>query len=448
MGSIINKMKRVFKEPESIIVWIGKRSSIVPDSFYLRCAYKHYIGKTLNLDNTTTFNEKLQWLKLHDRKDIYKIMVDKYEAKKYVASIIGDEYIIPTLGVWDSVEEIDFTSLPAQFVLKCTHDSGGVIICKDKNKFDFESAKRKLKHNLKKNFYLGGREWPYKGIKPRIIAEEYMEDKSTGELRDYKFFTFNSSAKALFSASDRQNEYEDTKFVFSDLDFKHLDVRNGHPFATKENKKPETFEQMRKAAEILSKGIPNLRVDFYEVSSRMYFGELTFYQNSGLVPIEPPEWDKTLGDWLVLPDDVGGVLIRGNGYCFWLHQEEYRGLTDYKVHCFNGKPLVILVCKNRFSMEGMEEDFFSANWEHLSVSRPNHLNSSVEEKKPAMLDKMLEISKELSKECPFLRVDFYLSNSKLYVGELTFYPASGFEAFVPNEYDITLGNMLDVRNTI
>jgi hypothetical protein len=306
MNQFLRKIGRAIREPESIIVWIGKRSAIIPDTLYLKCAYRHYIGKTLNLNDPVTFNEKLQWLKLHDRKDIYKTMVDKYEAKKYVASIIGDEYIIPTLGVWDTVNEIDFSTLPNRFVLKCTHDSGGVIICKDKNKFDFALAKRKLARNLRKNFYLGGREWPYKGIKPRIIAEEYMEDESTGELRDYKFFTFNSTAKALFIASDRQNENEETKFDFFDMEFKHLDVRNGHPFATKEIKKPETFEQMRKAAEILSKGIPHLRVDFYEVNGKMYFGELTFYQNSGLVPIEPPEWDKTLGEWLVLPDDVGG----------------------------------------------------------------------------------------------------------------------------------------------
>ena len=292
----------------------GKRSLVnaytlrfLPDKTFLKIKYKRAMKKKLNLKNPTTYNEKLQWLKLqwlklHDRKPIYTDMVDKYEAKKYVAERIGEEYIIKTLGVWNSFDEIDFDALPERFVLKCTHDSGGLVIVKDKSKLDKESAKEKISECLKRKFYYAGREWPYKNVKPRIIAEEYMEDSKTAELRDYKFFTFGGVAKALFIASERQKEDEETKFDFFDMDYNHLPVKNGHPNAAVPPEKPATFEKMRELAEKLSEGIPHLRVDFYEVDGKIYFGELTFSHWSGMVPFEPEEWDKTFGDWIKLPN--------------------------------------------------------------------------------------------------------------------------------------------------
>lgn len=263
------------------------------------------MGYPLDLDNPKTFNEKIQWLKLYDRRPEYTTMVDKYEVKKYVGSLIGEDYIIPTLGVWDRVEDIDFDSLPNQFVLKCTHDSGGISICRDKKTFDIEKAKERLDKFMKRDFYMLWREWPYKNVKHRIIAEKYMED-SSGELRDYKIFTFNGVAKALFIATDRTNTTSETKFDFYDMDFKHLDFTNGHPNANIKIEKPETFEKMKSLAEKLSDNIPQLRVDFYEVNGKAYFGELTFYHWSGLVPFNPPEWDRTFGDWIKLPDKFGG----------------------------------------------------------------------------------------------------------------------------------------------
>ena len=279
----------------------------MPDEEYLCKLFRAKMGYPLDLKEPKTFNEKLQWLKLYDRKPIYTVMVDKYEVKNYVAGIIGDKYIIPTLGVWNRFDEIDFTKLPDQFVLKCTHDSGGLVICRDKKKLDFAKAKKKITKSLKKNFYYVGREWPYKNVKPRIIAEEYMEDDVTHELRDYKFFTFNGVAKALFIATDRQTAGEDTKFDFFDMDFKHLPFTNGHPNADVVPAKPETFAEMKELAEKLSKGIPHVRVDFYEVNGKAYFGELTFSHWSGFVPFEPPEWDKTFGDWIDLPEKFGGA---------------------------------------------------------------------------------------------------------------------------------------------
>ena len=274
---------------------------VIPNKLYLSYIYKRRFGKSINWKNPQTFNEKLQWLKLYDHKPEYTQMVDKYEAKKYVADKIGKEYIIPTLGVWDKFEDIDFASLPNQFVLKCTHDSGGLVICKDKSKLDIENAKAKISRSLKTNYYWHGREWPYKNVHPRIIAEQYMEDVETKELRDYKFFSFNGKTKAMFIATERASETEETKFDFFDMDYNHLDFRNGHPNATILPAKPQNFELMHTLADKLSVDIPQVRVDFYEVNGRVYFGEMTFFHWSGLKPFEPKEWDMTFGSWIKLP---------------------------------------------------------------------------------------------------------------------------------------------------
>ena len=274
----------------------------MPDKLYLQVLYYKHFRRFINFDNPKTFNEKLQWLKLYDRNPIYTSMVDKYEAKHFVEKKIGKEYIIPTLGVWDDFEDIDFTSLPKQFVLKWNHDSGSVVICKDKSHFDVEQARKKLEKGKKYSGFWYGREWPYKNVKPRIIAEEYMEDDSTKELRDYKFFCFNGEVKLLFIASERQKEDTETKFDFFDMDFRHLDIKNGHPNAKSIPEKQLHFEDMKLLAQKLSCGIPVLRVDFYEVNGRIYFGELTFSHWSGFVPFEPENWDEILGDWIVLPE--------------------------------------------------------------------------------------------------------------------------------------------------
>ena len=273
----------------------------MPAPMYLRLKYRLAMGKRLELKSPKTYNEKLQWLKLHDRKPVYTDMVDKYEAKRFVSERIGEEYVIPTYGVWDSFDDIDFDTLPEQFVLKCTHDSGGLVIVKDKSKLDISAAREKIEKCLRRNFYYSGREWPYKNVKPRIIAEAYMEDTETAELRDYKFFCFDGTVRALFIASERQKEGEETKFDFFDADYNHLPVKNGHPNADVPPRRPVNFEKMKELAEKLSAGVPHLRVDFYEVDGRIYFGELTFSHWSGMVPFEPAEWDRTFGDWITLP---------------------------------------------------------------------------------------------------------------------------------------------------
>lgn len=275
-------------------------SNMFTDSVYLKCFYRSAFGKKLNLNSPTNYNEKLQWLKLHDRQPIYMDMVDKYAAKDFVAKRIGEQYIIKTLGVWDCFEDIDFDLLPNSFVLKCTHDSAGYVICKNKETFDWDAARKKIQKCLNRNFYYVGREWPYKNLKPRVLAEEYMEDHTLNELRDYKFFTFDGVPKIMHLVSNRQNSKEETYGDFFDMDYNHLELTMGHPNAPKCPKMPKNFEKMKEFATILAKDTVHLRVDFYEVDGHLYFGELTFYQDSGVAKIKPESWNRRLGDWINL----------------------------------------------------------------------------------------------------------------------------------------------------
>ena len=269
------------------------------DECYLKKAYKLKVGKKLNIENPTTFNEKLQWLKIHDRNPLYTNLVDKFLVKSYIENIIGKEYVIPTYGIYNRFGEIDFNQLPNQFVIKCTHDSGGIVICKDKNQFDYVSAKNIIEKCLKRNYYYHGREWPYKNVEPRIIVEKYMEDKESKELRDYKFFCFDGEPKIMFVATDR-GIYE-TKFNFYDMNFYLLPIKQHYPNDTRKIKKPIRFNEMKELAKKLSYGIPFVRIDFYEVNGKVYFGEITFSHFSGLMPFIPDEWDFKLGKMINLP---------------------------------------------------------------------------------------------------------------------------------------------------
>lgn len=292
---------------KEVLRYVGKFfKTIAPliksDEFYLKVRYYCRFQKLLKLEDPQTFNEKLQWLKLYDRNPLYTKMVDKIEAKDYVAEQIGREYIIPTIGVYNTVEEIPWEKLPKQFVLKCSHDSGGIVICKDKSALNINRAIRKLSKGLKKSYFYENREWPYKNVKPRIICEKYMVDESGYELKDYKWFCFDGEVKALFIARERGSKTEETKFDFYDTEFNHLPFTNGHPNSSREIKKPAGFEKMKVIAEKLSKDIPHVRVDLYDINGKIYFGELTFFHWSGAMPFEPEEWDYKFGSWIKLPN--------------------------------------------------------------------------------------------------------------------------------------------------
>ena len=274
---------------------------LIPDSIYIQVLYYKLLGKKLNLTNPTTFNEKLQWLKLYDHNPEYTTMVDKYSAKKWVADRIGEEYIIPTLGVWNSFDEIDFDKLPDQFVLKCTHDSGGIVICKDKSSFNIEAAAEKLNHALKMNFYLISREWPYKNVPPRIIAEPYVLDESGVELKDYKIFCFNGKARYI---EVDFNRFVDHKLNTYDFDWNPLNFcdKSKNDYSA-DIKKPTRLADMKRIAEELSEGTKFLRVDFYSIYDQIYVGELTLYPGSGFILFDPPETDLNLGKILDLEDN-------------------------------------------------------------------------------------------------------------------------------------------------
>lgn len=297
---------KTLKNPNAIFLFVLNFlgiSRLLPDKIYLQFLYRRVFGQKLNIDNPQTFNEKLNWLKLYDRKSEYSKMVDKVEAKKYVTDSIGEEYIIPTLGVWDKFDDIDFEKLPDQFVLKCTHDSGSVMICRDKNTFDVDTAKRKLTKALKRNSYLPGREWVYKDVKPRIIAEKLLKDNTSESIQDYKFFCFDGEPKCLFIASERHLGDEHVKFDFFDAEFNHLNIVQLHEQSGKEFAKPKSFTEMLTLSRKLSAGIPHVRVDFYEINGRPYFGEYTFYHHGGTIPFKTKEWDDILGSWINLPEN-------------------------------------------------------------------------------------------------------------------------------------------------
>lgn len=301
---MINKLYKLIKNPGLLLFKLDNKNIIrLKDEMYLKIQYRLKFNKKLDLKKPKTFNEKLQWLKLNDRNPDYIKMVDKFEAKKYVAGLIGDEYIIPTLGVWDSFDDINFDTLPNRFVLKCTHDSGGLVICKDKSSFNYEDARKKLTNWLNINFYYSSREWPYKNIKPRIIAEEYMEDEKSAELVDYKFFCFNGCPKFIY-VSEGLSNHSTAKMDFLDMNyekvpFKREDYKNFEKLPLR----PVNFEKMKELAINLSKNITFIRVDFYEINGKLYFGELTFFPCAGFIKFSPEEWDRKLGDMLILSEE-------------------------------------------------------------------------------------------------------------------------------------------------
>lgn len=280
-------------------------SQYLPDALYLRIQYMVKMGQKLDLRYPLTFSEKLQWLKLYDRKPEYTTMVDKYAVKKYVADRIGEEYIIPTLGVWDSFDEIDFDSLPDKFVLKCTHDSGGLVICRDKKTLDMDAARKKIEKSLRTDYYKLGREWPYKDVPRRIIAEKFMEDGTQGDaLNDYKLMCFDGKVYCSFVCSGRNSE-EGLRVTFYDREWKRLPFRRHYPSADKDFDMPLQYHRMIELAERLSKDIPFVRTDFYEIDGKLYFGELTLFPGNGMEEFSPEEWDERLGELIELPNGGG-----------------------------------------------------------------------------------------------------------------------------------------------
>lgn len=280
-------------------IFIKNMLGLIPDSMYLKYRYRYYTKKKLNLKNPQTFNEKLQWLKLHNRKPEYTIMADKVEAKDYISKVLGEEFVIPTLGVWDRAEDVDFDLLPDKFVIKCNHNSGlGMYVCTDKTKMDAEKVRRGLKLGLRQDYYACDREWPYKNIKRKIIAEKFLDDRSGHGLIDYKVFNFGGEPKLIQVDFDRftghkKNLYN-TNWELCDFEFNYP----SHPEV--DIPKPKQLDKIIEASKILSKGHPYLRTDFYVVDDNVYVGEITFFPASGYGKFTPEEYDRVFGDMIKL----------------------------------------------------------------------------------------------------------------------------------------------------
>lgn len=291
--------------PRKMFFFLGMKGFFkhMADEKYLKLLYWCRFKRKLNLEDPQSFNEKIQWLKLHDYKELYTVLVDKYEAKKYIAKKFGEEYVIPTLGVWEKFEDIDFEMLPEKFVLKCTHDSGGLVICTDKKKLDLKKAKLKIEKSLKKNYYWVGRELPYKNVHPRIIAEAYVagleKSDTPQELVDYKFMCFNGVHKCSFTCTKRYST-KGLHVTFYDTDWKLMEFERHYPRETSSIDIPRNYEKMVNIAQEIAKDMLFVRVDFYENIDQLYVGEITLYPGSGFEEFRPEEWDYTMGEWLVL----------------------------------------------------------------------------------------------------------------------------------------------------
>ncbi|MDR3001209.1 MAG: hypothetical protein LBU89_08095 [Fibromonadaceae bacterium] len=301
---LIRFLKKCLNNPWHILIALGARSffSWMSDSLFLKMIFKAHLGYSLDLKNPKTFNEKIQWLKLYGNLEKYANLVDKYEVRKYIAETIGEEYLIPLLGVWDRFEDIDFGKLPEQFVLKCTHDSGSVVICKNKAAFDVKAAQSKLNKHLEQNFYHLLREPQYKNIKPRIIAEKYMVDESGTELKDYKIFCFDGQPKIIQVDFDRFTNHKRNLY---DVEWNFLNFEIHYPSdKIKQISKPQKFDEMLDLAKKLSAAIPHVRVDFYSICGKIYFGELTFTHGSGYENFEPEEFGFEMGSWIELSKEA------------------------------------------------------------------------------------------------------------------------------------------------
>lgn len=286
--------KKIFRDREKRLSLI-RYLSFIPDALYLRMVYRIKTGKKLNLNHPVGFNDKMNWLKLHHIHPEYTDYVDKVKAREIVNKMIGPGYFFPLLGTWKHFSDINFDELPNEFVLKCNHDSGSVKVINDKSIINKQELESFFESRLKLNPFCLGREYPYKKVEPCILAEKLMKAKDG--INDYKFFCFDGKPYILFVATERASG--DTKFDFFDMDFKHLDIVNIHPQSDKgEIRKPACFEEMKRIAAECSKGMKFVRIDLYEVESKVYFGEFTFFHGGGFWPFEPAHWEKDLGDMI------------------------------------------------------------------------------------------------------------------------------------------------------
>lgn len=298
----MKKIIKALKNPKLAINYLlnQKIFRLIPDKLYIKIKYRLCTGKKLDLNNPQGLNEKMQWLKLYDRNPLYTNLVDKYKVREYIKNAIGEEYLIPLLGVYDSYDEIDFNSLPKEFVLKPNHTSGDIYICHDKDQIDHRKLEKDIKRWLKRKYYWIHREWPYKNVKPRIVCEKYMVDHESGDMKDYKIECFNGKATGIYVCSQREST-EGLAIDYYDINWNLIpggvDFRSSGILL----QRPKNFNKIIEISEELSKDIPYVRIDLYEINGQVYFGEITFFPGAGFVPFKPDSFDYLLGSWLELP---------------------------------------------------------------------------------------------------------------------------------------------------
>lgn len=304
----MTKLMKLVNNPSLLYILAAEHglTNWISDEAHLKMMYRASLGAKLDLKNPVTFNEKLQWLKIHDHNPLYTTLVDKYRVKQWVADRIGSEHVTETYAMWERAEDIDISGLPDRFVLKTNHDCGGIAICRDRSTFDLESAKKKLAKHLKVNYFWRTREWPYKDVRPCVFAEEYLEPaEGARDLTDYKIMCFGGKVRCEFTCTDRARG--DLHVDFFDTDWNHLPFTRHYPNAEVTPDAPTRLREMVAGAEKLSKGIPFVRADFYEVAGQYYFGEMTFFPGGGMEEFDPECWDVELGSWIKLPDACGGA---------------------------------------------------------------------------------------------------------------------------------------------
>lgn len=305
LRTLHNVFKDVFFKRDGLIRGLNylliflRPMNMLPVKWQLSIQYRCSVKKWPNIDKPHGFNEKLSWIKLYNQNPLYSKMADKYEVKHIVAELIGEEYIVPCYGVWNSFDDIDFSTLPDSFILKTTHDSSGIVPCKEKKSFDFKKARKIICQSLKNNYYLKGFEWPYKNATRRVLADKLLVDGNKVELQDYKWWCFNGVPRVMYITNKGMMKKVEENFY--DMDFKPLDIDHGFPRTIPEYSKPAEFEKMRELAGTLSQGIPFVRVDFFVVDGKIYFGEYTFFDHAGLRAFGDNGWDEKLGSWIVLP---------------------------------------------------------------------------------------------------------------------------------------------------
>ena len=292
------------RHPGKLFVWLAEHGWFrrMKDEAYLKRFYRARMGKELHLDPPVTMNEKIQWLKLHDRNPEHARLVDKIAVRAFVSERIGAEYLTELLGSWSNANEIDFSKLPERFVLKCTHNSGGVLVCKDKSRFDEKMARKALNRQLKRNYYAQGREWLYKDIPPRILCESFIGDAEGNLPDDYKFFCFDGVARAVCVCTNRSEKHAD--YFFFDREFSRFPVNDATANLPEDFvfPKPARFEAMRALAEALSAGISHVRVDLYDTAAGVRFGEMTFFDQSGFADDYVGDGDRIMGEFLKLEE--------------------------------------------------------------------------------------------------------------------------------------------------